>query len=352
MKRKKESFEANFFVTKGYSIIGKVSKKGRGIRRMKVFNKEWEKVKQRVVRTIPFNESHHDRDGIVKKRSFPEIVIRRSNSWANRDTWSAKISFTFYSRTTMRTSWRKLVRPGRPVLLPISHSVVRRGGGRGRGISFFRNPICIYNGSDVNASPSHARIRWKHRWYGNYDTFFSLFFCFFFFFFSLFFSFRPKRDRRTIIIYSFGRRWYLTLYRYLNRLSENRETISWAANIRNKWASIQSARHVFVARRYWGNSNRFRPIGTSNRGRNYRSISNFISFSSRSVPRQWTHGSRRERRVTNLSLKSWSPNDLTSGFYKTRYKLNKEHRSRISRVYQPPLLLQRQSKSYVIRNLK
>lgn len=182
--------------------------------------------------------------------------------------------------------------------------------------------------------------------------FFHFFFCFFFFFFSLFFSFRPKRDRRTIIIYSFGRRWYLTLYRYLNRLSENRETISWAANIRNKWASIQSARHVFIARRYWGNSNRFRPIGTSNRGKKLRSISNFISFSSRSVPRQRTHGSRRERRVTNLSLKSWSPNDLTSGFYKTRYKLNKEHRSRISRVYQPPLLLQRQSKSYVIRNLK
>lgn len=132
--------------------------------------------------------------------------------------------------------------------------------------------------------------------------FFHFFFCFFFFFFSLFFSFRPKRDRRTIIIYSFGRRWYLTLYPYLNRLSENRGTISWAANIRNKWASIQSARHVFVARRYWGNSNRFRPIGTSNRGKNYRSISNFISFSSRSVPRQRTHGSRRvESQICRLN---------------------------------------------------
>lgn len=125
-----------------------------------------------------------------------------TNSWANHDTWSAKISFTFYSRTTMRTSWRKLVRPGRPVLLPISHSVVRRGGGRGRGISFFRNPICIYNGSDVNASPSHARIRWKHRWYGNYDTFFSLFFLFLFLFLFPFLFFSAQ-ERSTNYYYLF-----------------------------------------------------------------------------------------------------------------------------------------------------
>lgn len=41
----------------------------------------------------------------------------------------------------MRTSWRKLVRPGRPVLLPISHSVVRRGGEGGEGYLFLEIPF-------------------------------------------------------------------------------------------------------------------------------------------------------------------------------------------------------------------